>query len=282
MTQKLIVDFLQITSRGHYSDQLRSAIEAAPETFVSGARNMEYHGQRFLVARPVTSPTHLVSGVLYRRRASALPRRVAETEAAHLGLEPDEDLAEPLFYAIDSRTGVSATARTRDGAPRGRLAQVVREFGFPSPVNLACFENPDVQERVSRAQSIRKLTFRLKGVPSSILELAAGSASDASARLLEDFDARSVTITISVGNNPGSLNLDRAREVIGRFYGCEEVTQLKATLRDDDDSASEALDLILDRATTTIEPDENERSIDTDDCLRRLRMALSEFCTRWE
>jgi len=270
----LTVDFLHIeVDPSHlgkieaFLRDVRSDPSADPPSFAHGGTSYQL--------TPMSRHGDIVCGTLLRLRKNRHPNKVSRKSASALALPDGEDLGEPLFFAIDSKRLRAATAKVRDGAPRSMLGVMFKELGFPHPVQFTAILRGTARERLKQAKSIRRVELRVAAAPAMIRDLDAGPTTEAAASVAEEMEGASVRIEVSMGHEVGSLNIGKLWKTVCKLLDREEVKLLRAFVKSSDDAELDPIDLLDDRARTTIDVEEVTRSIDTEDCLSKMRVALA-------
>lgn len=233
-------------------------------------------GDSFLILQNVRSRGRLLLGDIVNARMTDLPDKVSRTTCVpvDLGLTADEGIGRHAHFLYDPDPRVLLLQRDKE------VRHPAFREGVASPIhtefNLSLIFKADALNRLNRMQVFRKLSFKVARPqnPEALREIdpSAGYAID----LLNEHGGFNVDIVISVGKHRrASLArewvLRMARGLLNRRG--EEVRGVVVSGKENEEAATEIIDLFEDRLIYEEEVDFRRRKLDPAACERILLAA---------
>lgn len=236
-------------------------------------------GDSFVLIHRITANRRLILGEVLKAKMNDLPEKVSRTTGvpADLGLNADEGVGRRVHFLYDRECSILLMQRDSDVRSPAFREGVAK----PSEVefHLSLVFKQDALNRLDRLRVVRKLSFRLARPqnPDALrgLDLSAGMAID----LLNEHGGLFIDVDISVGKSRhSSLTRDTvlrmARDLVGQRGA--DVRRIVVSGREEEDSATEIIDLFEDRLTYERVIEYNRRRLDREACDQILMEAHRE------
>lgn len=226
-------------------------------------------------ARCVESCEHVgVPAFLFSRiRMQGIPRgRGLHGGERELVLGDDEGLGEDMAIAIDPDANVIAVQRHRFSLSASNIIGYINCFFPNASILLRPILTGDAMQQLREKQILRKLRVRLAGNTNLDFLRDSGFSAQERAEMQSFLNAPFVDITFSVGSNRVGL-AEKFHRLTSGFLrasrnGEDGIIHLDISGKNNDESASETIDLLAEKLVYEGEVELKNRSIDTDHLLR--------------
>lgn len=268
MEKRIKIDFYRVKMPDNATSAFEDMIDEVNDLPEDESRNVDVRG--FPIRMQSCGKNNRMRwGEMIRIRMDELPLKASlNGNIELLDLEDDEGLGEETAFLYHASLGVLIIQRNRFGVSASSFTDY---FHFLSksdqPIILEPILQKEALKKLREMGIIRKFTVRIAGLNHlNIFEDEKLSISSL-AKLSKTFEAPSVSISLSMGHNQGSLThglvLKTVRSLLpyGSYHRDSPVKKIEVTGKDDDLSDTEVLDLLQYRMVETVDIslDENKR-----------------------
>ena len=265
-----------------------AGVKAAVESLGKPIKPSEFEhaGHDYLATELTWSSTkHVLTGTIFRIRASGLPSEIQGTQAKPLSIAPNANLGEPMCFAFLPDPGGALIHYAHNGPRHSVMPALLSKMGYPHPMQVEPVIKSDMLQRLRNKRYFTGLEFALSD-PKGIQELRAfGGSVGRALRMLEDTGGVNIRVEITMGHTKGEGLIPNATKTIARKLaeigmqtadGSSPVRTVKVRGSDGQDAPVEELDLLNAREIVEMQVDEADRSIDRKDCQKKLARLLEE------
>lgn len=268
-----------------------ASVKTEVESFAKDIKPLEFQhaGHDYLATDLMWNATkHVLTGTIFRIRASGLPSEIQGTEAKPLTIGPDTNLGEPMCFAFLPDPGGALIHYSHTGPRHSVMPALLSRMGYPHAMQVEPVIKSDMLQRLQSKKFFRGLEFALSD-PKGMQELRAiGGSVGRALDMLDDTGGVNVRVEITMGHTKGEGLIANATKTIAKKLakigmqtadGSSPVRTVKVRGSDGQDAPVEELDLLNAREIVEMQVDEADRSIDREDCQKKLAKVLDEHKT---
>jgi len=220
------------------------------------------------------------TATIFKLRSTELPSVIDGDGVKRLPLAEDTHLGEPICFAYDPSRQVAVVQSSASGPRAQVISHFLDELRFPYHVEVEPLLRRDMIERLEKTSVFRSLEFKIRR-PARQARAALGNAGlpiERALEAMEDVDAATIGMQLSIGNGKGELMADKVKSYVKRLFmmGSTDVTSLKVSGVEKEGSKAVILDMLGARVEYLVELKASGREWDRDHCQRQLAGFLQE------
>lgn len=254
MERNMKIDYYQVVLPSNESRTFADLLELLMQTPNDETRNRDYQGVPIRLQK-IRKVNAVWFGDMVKIRMDGIPPKTKLTgHQEDIDLDDDEGLGEETAFLFDTRTGILVFQRNKFAVSATAFSHYFVIMCGVADVEFRPALRSDAMARLQTFTHHRKLEIGIAGLNNLQLFRGAGKGVEALVDLSSEFQAPSISLTVSMGHNKGTLakvkacvsslvEIFRQEEGVGPI----PVTKILVSGKEGEDQPTEIIDLLEDR-----------------------------------
>jgi hypothetical protein len=254
MERIMKIDYYQVVLPSEELRTFADLLELLSQTPNDATRNKDYQGVPIRLQEIRKINAHWLGDMVKIRMDGIPPKTKLTGRQEDIDLDDDEGLGEETAFLFDTRTGVLVFQRNKFAVSATAFAHYLVLMCGVEDVGLRPALRSDAMARLQTFTQHRKLEIAIAGLNNLRLFRGAGRGVEELVTLSNEFQAPSISLTVSMGHNKGTLAKvkDCVESLIETFQqaggaGPTPITKILVSGKEGEDQPTEIIDLLEDR-----------------------------------